>query len=595
MTETMDSARTAGSLSPSPNLELPSISSSPKNVKDEDHEQRKRKLHVKPEPLSITDEEFEQDTHEPQRKRRKKHAHAHASKDHNINNHNQPATSTATSSTADREVPIEATGPAPPPQNPLNAMMYNQQCYVPVVPHYVYQHPQPPGHPINIPNLSPYNMGYPGMASGPMPPPHAHQFFGQHPMMNVMNPMSMQRAAAMGAAGPKPPNNVKTLKSLKTEELDAVSMGSASNSGGSTASPFRTTYISKAEELELKNTNRTLFEQFHCARTAIHRQFQQKVESVRCHSGHPIDADKLRLTIKMAAVDAKVQEKKLFMSYLEMSKPQPNSWLVANGPLAQNGFAQKICHQQETPASYKPNTVPTNSNSAAHNAQGSEAAKENKAKRVKKPKFSEFNVRVLRDWYETHTANPYPSASEKRLMCRLTGLTKYQVSRWFCNVRTRKPPPELSDEDEDINSAASHSSGSRGSRGRRRFAHAPPPMMMHPPMGAPMGMGMPNMYCGLSPINLTMAHALPPMTPLGNGPISVNSSHSGRFNFGRIDNASNDGIMPQISSIFNAKQQQKMQVKGQAKTEVNGAETLKAELKAPPLTEQKCDDVPAQK
>merc|ERR1712096_274926 len=265
------------------------------------------------------------------------------------------------------------------------------------------------------------------------------------------------------------------------------------------------------EELELKNTNRTLFEQFHCARTAIHRQFQQKVESVRCHSMHPNNADKLRLTIKMAAVDAKVQEKKLFLSYLEMSKPQPNSWLVSNGPLAQNGFAQKICHQQETPASY--NTP------ATADAPKEAPAKLDKAKRVKKPKFSEFNVRVLRDWYETHTTNPYPSASEKRLMCRLTGLTKYQVSRWFCNVRTRKPPPELSDNDDDL-SSANGSRGSGSNQSNRRYIPQPhvPHMMMPHPMSAMMPPH--NMFCGISPVNLTMAHGLPPMAP-----ISVGSNH----------------------------------------------------------------------
>merc|ERR1712013_882729 len=156
---------------------------------------------------------------------------------------------------------------------------------------------------------------------------------------------------------------------------------------------------------------------------------------------------------------------------------------------AQNGFAQKICHQQETPASYS--NKPADTVSTATTAESAEKEKEKakklkmeKAKRVKKPKFSEFNVRVLRDWYETHTANPYPSASEKRLMCRLTGLTKYQVSRWFCNVRTRKPPPELSDDDEDVNSAPSHSSG-RSRRHRFVGAHGGPPMMMN--------MAMPNM------------------------------------------------------------------------------------------------------
>merc|ERR1712087_288990 len=89
-------------------------------------------------------------------------------------------------------------------------------------------------------------------------------------------------------------------------------------------------------------------------------------------------------------------------------------------------------------------------------------------------------------------------------------------------------------------------------------------MMPHPP---------PNMFCGLSPVSLTMAHAhaLPPMPP-----ISVSSNHSGHFNFRRIDEcASNDGLMPQISSSS-----------GKPTPTAAAAKEVKAELKPPPLIDE---------
>ena len=153
----------------------------------------------------ITDEEFERETDEPQRKRRKK--------DDQSGDNKQPTAQT------DQDPPVAPGPPAAAPQNRLNAMMYSQQCYVPVVPHYVYQHPQPPGHPMNMPNLSPYhcNPMMNGAPPGPMPPPH--QFF--NPMMNMMNPMSMHRAAMGGPTAdnkPNPANGRVLIKSLKEEE-----------------------------------------------------------------------------------------------------------------------------------------------------------------------------------------------------------------------------------------------------------------------------------------------------------------------------------------------------------------------------------------
>eukprot|EP00485_Elphidium_margaritaceum_P014949 CAMPEP_0202725838 /NCGR_PEP_ID=MMETSP1385-20130828/184305_1 /ASSEMBLY_ACC=CAM_ASM_000861 /TAXON_ID=933848 /ORGANISM="Elphidium margaritaceum" /LENGTH=730 /DNA_ID=CAMNT_0049392043 /DNA_START=130 /DNA_END=2322 /DNA_ORIENTATION=- len=385
-------------------------------------------------------------------------------------------------------------------------------------------------------------------------------------------------------------------------------------------SPFKTTYVSDEEELELKNTNCTLYSQFHHARQAIYQQFTQKVEAIR-HAAL-LSTEKRKLNIKIAAIDAKVQEKKLFLSYLEMSRPQPNSWLISNSALAMNGFARKIASAQQIPSVYTASSQQQNDNMVvvnnhdddngdangdgdAHNQPESNNAQqqqnENRAhtmnlnvvctnmslpvlppsatsKRIKKPKFSEFNVRVLRDWYETHTNNPYPSSNEKHLMCQLTGLTKYQVSRWFCNVRTRKPPPELSDNDEDIAGKTDHTPPPPPPPPNAMFSHphshshshSHPNALNdtdntfnniagHSTSAAP---PMPHTLSSVSPYNL------PPITPLPMTPMPSNSVFN--FNMGMshlhrqqpqqqqqtkenlIDSTDHiEGLMPSIESKFN--------------------------------------------
>ena len=234
-------------------------------------------------------------------------------------------------------------------------------------------------------------------------------------------------------------------------------------------SPFKTTYISRDEEKELKTANAALYSQFHLSRQSIFQQFKQKVDGIR-HSTM-ISAEKRKLNVKIAAIDAKVQEKKLFLSYLEMTRPQPTSWIVSSGTPHIMAYGRTEATTATTNTATTTST--TKDGSDASNVvsvgavDGADSSVQSKVKsmassrRVKKPKFSDYNVRVLRDWYETHTNNPYPSAAEKHLMCQLTGLTKYQVSRWFCNVRTRKPPPELSDNDEDV---ATHQDRARKQR-----------------------------------------------------------------------------------------------------------------------------------
>jgi len=310
---------------------------------------------------------------------------------------------------------------------------------------------------------------------------------------------------------------------------------SARNMMNGDKSPFKTTYISPAEEMELKNTNNALYAQFNVARQSIYQQYVQKVDQIR-HS-NIISPEKRKLNIKIAAIDSKVQEKKLFLNYLEMSKPQPNSWMVSNSQMTLNSFARKINHQQQTPASY-PNKEENNKEEENKDNKEEKEKKAASAKRVKKPKFSEYNVRVLRDWYETHTNNPYPSSSEKHLMCQLTGLTKYQVSRWFCNVRTRKPPPELSDNDEDVTSEQNKTINPYIPHPASYHAHTYHPY--HPPM---------------TPLNM------PPMPPpphtlctpnnqFGFNPQGLNPTNNQQINHPQIGN-NDEGLMPQINSKFN--------------------------------------------
>jgi len=419
-------------------------------------------------------------------------------------------------------------------------------------------------------------------------------------------------------------NHNHNNSNTQIHEDDIIGEETQSRSGVLTdKSPFKTTYISHEEEVELKTTNCTLYSQFHHARQAIYQQYQQKVEAIR-HS-NLLTAEKRKLNIKVAAIDAKVQEKKLFLSYLEMSKPQPNSWLISNSALSMNGFARKIANQQQTPSLYtsanhpdrdgkhqhqqkhkhkhsnnsqstlKQEEDPSNSeniNSATHTSSASielssNPAISNKAtsiaKRVKKPKFSEFNVRVLRDWYETHTNNPYPSSSEKHLMCQLTGLTKYQVSRWFCNVRTRKPPPELSDNDEDLMAKSSsspppppppppplhsHANSESGAayNGYISAAAPPPPPLQHPltpisPYNLPPLPITPNHPYSFTPMNIN----LPPITPMSTTSTGTHThskySHQAQFRGNihshtqhaenMIDCDHSDGLMPAINSNFN--------------------------------------------
>ncbi|KAL7930255.1 hypothetical protein V8C35DRAFT_164511 [Trichoderma chlorosporum] len=57
------------------------------------------------------------------------------------------------------------------------------------------------------------------------------------------------------------------------------------------------------------------------------------------------------------------------------------------------------------------------------------------------------STQVLRQWYASHSAWPYPSATEKEELSRRSGLSIRQISQWFVNARrrdTERQPSELS-------------------------------------------------------------------------------------------------------------------------------------------------------
>ena len=468
--------------------------------------------------------------------------------------------------------------------------------FVPVVPHHLNPHFSPHLHHAH----HPINHGYPSPFHHPHYPQYIPHYNGYHhphsQPISVKNLVDSKKSLTkrrkrMFARNKKPKietkdeNIIDELNQDNNNDNNNTNNNNNGNNNSSTSklinsdkSPFKTTYISHDEEVELKNTNSTLYSQFHHARQAIYNQYQQKVDAIR-HSPS-LNPEKRKLQIKIAAIDAKVQEKKLFLSYLEMSKPQPNSWLISNTALSMNPFARKITKQQQTPSSYniqqqQLQQTDTNNNNNNTNDDKKENGKKTTAKRVKKPKFSEYNVRVLRDWYETHTSNPYPSSAEKHLMCQLTGLTKYQVSRWFCNVRTRKPPPELSDNDEDltINNNGTIIVDSNGDNvnvvnnstipnsphlNHHHYQQSvipppPPPINMH----TPSNINMSNMNM-VTPMNINHHHHMPPITP-----IPITPQHN--FNFTAMNlppnlppitpiNAGNNNIQQQNNNNNNINQ-----------------------------------------
>jgi len=213
-------------------------------------------------------------------------------------------------------------------------------------------------------------------------------------------------------------------------KVKRAAMSANLEKGATMVSPFQTSYVSRAEEIELLFASRALFERFHVARTAIYARFQRKVEEMFRHPAMcpGLDND-LELGVKMAIVSARVEEKTQFLNLLSA-----------------NGLPRTDTEE----------------------ARGSRLRSERGSKRRG---FDANHTRVLRDWYDTHLDSPYPSSEEKAQMAQLTNLSRYQVTRWFGNVRTRKQPKEKP-VDTDVAAFSALITLSVQNRAREHYANA---------------------------------------------------------------------------------------------------------------------------
>lgn len=226
-------------------------------------------------------------------------------------------------------------------------------------------------------------------------------------------------------------------------------------------SPFPNSYVDASKESEFVRQNRVVFQQYCHARNSLYHQYMTKKRAMST-AMHLNGEDRERLLLQFE-MEAKIQERSYFNHFMALSMNQQSPLMVDPAQAQAAGAAAGT------------SSLGGSSSAAAGSAAGSTAEmsgvtastlakikacerskrQRNGKKRTKKPKFSEYDVRVFTDWYNAHLDNPYPSKQEKEMMARLTGLTKYQVSRWFCNARTRKPHSQRSE------SAESHSEASQ--------------------------------------------------------------------------------------------------------------------------------------
>lgn len=59
------------------------------------------------------------------------------------------------------------------------------------------------------------------------------------------------------------------------------------------------------------------------------------------------------------------------------------------------------------------------------------------ASRKSTTRFSRAAIKILKQWLEAHSDNPYPKEDEKAELCTLTGLRYAQINTWLANARRR--------------------------------------------------------------------------------------------------------------------------------------------------------------
>ncbi|KAJ3449588.1 homeobox protein [Anaeramoeba flamelloides] len=65
------------------------------------------------------------------------------------------------------------------------------------------------------------------------------------------------------------------------------------------------------------------------------------------------------------------------------------------------------------------------------------------AKPKSRPNFSKPVVKILKEWFDSHSEHPFPTKIEKNILVDKTQLTLKQVNNWFINARRRRKPKDL--------------------------------------------------------------------------------------------------------------------------------------------------------
>ena len=105
-------------------------------------------------------------------------------------------------------------------------------------------------------------------------------------------------------------------------------------------------------------------------------------------------------------------------------------------------FCQNLLKPEEKAPSCK--GEPSEPNEASSSTKVTNTGKENKpqlksksAVSKKRVCLSKRNTQILREWLLEHADNPFPTDSEKDILCLRTGLTLPKLNMWFINSRRR--------------------------------------------------------------------------------------------------------------------------------------------------------------
>jgi hypothetical protein len=63
------------------------------------------------------------------------------------------------------------------------------------------------------------------------------------------------------------------------------------------------------------------------------------------------------------------------------------------------------------------------------------------AEKRRRMNFSNEAVKILKQWFSSHTSKPYPTEEEKEQLAEQSGITVHQVTNWFINMRKRNWDP----------------------------------------------------------------------------------------------------------------------------------------------------------